>query len=228
MIPPTGLTIGREVGNDLLLTDPLVSRHHAFVGYRDETLYISDLGSYNGTLINGERVTKEQAFHDGDVLEIGDTRLTLYVQVPQPSIAMPAVAAPAYRQEPSAVIPLIVGEPVGTVVDVAPEAPARLAIAVSAPEPGGAAAQLALRGVLDMETADQFEDATRQPLEAGAVHFTLVLDELGYLDSSGLGALVALFRAVKPHGGSVQLVGPQLAVREIIELTRLDRIFAVR
>jgi anti-anti-sigma factor len=232
VVPPTGLTIGREVGNDLVLTDPLVSRRHARVYSRDGTLYISDLGSYNGTSVNGDPVTGERALHDGDVLEFGDTRLTLRVGLPQPSIAMRAVAAnaaPAFADPQSAVIPLAGPKRTESVKVAVPWTTPRLVITASPPQEGldGAAAEVALHGVLDAETADQFRGATRLLLEAGVLHFTLTLDSLKYLDSSGLAALVALLRAVKPRAGTVILQHLQSPVRGVIELTRLDRVFTL-
>ena len=123
--------------------------------------------------------------------------------------------------------------PGASVIEVAPtptEPPGPLAFVASAPAPGpngGSTVDVRLRGVLDVESADLFRERTQRLIEEGATHFTLALDELEYLDSSGLGALVALHRAVKPRGGSVTLTNLQPTVKGVIELTRLDRVFAV-
>lgn len=74
------LTIGRGRGNDLVLDgDGTVSRRHAEVVDRDGTWVAVDLGSSNGTLLNGDRVSGEQALRDGDELVIGSARLVFHL-----------------------------------------------------------------------------------------------------------------------------------------------------
>lgn len=65
-----GLRIGRDGDNDLVLSDPSVSRYHASVRLEGETFWISDLGSTNGVLLNGERV-HQAPLAIGDTLRIG-------------------------------------------------------------------------------------------------------------------------------------------------------------
>jgi len=65
------VTIGRDPGNDLVLDSPIVSRRHAELGVRDDTVRLRDLGSANGTAVNGQPIT-EQALRDGDIIRIGD------------------------------------------------------------------------------------------------------------------------------------------------------------
>ena len=54
----TGLTVGRATDNDLVLRDERVSRHHARIGGRRGTLVFTDLGSTNGSGVNGTRVSE--------------------------------------------------------------------------------------------------------------------------------------------------------------------------
>ena len=56
-IGPAGLTIGRDGDNDIVLGVGRVSRHHARIYADDDGLWVEDLGSTNGTLLNGERFT---------------------------------------------------------------------------------------------------------------------------------------------------------------------------
>ena len=51
-----GVTIGRDVQNDLTFTSPSVSRDHAALTFRDGRWYLEDRGSFNGTFLNGTRV----------------------------------------------------------------------------------------------------------------------------------------------------------------------------
>ena len=68
------LTIGRGLNNDVILEDTRVSRHHAQLRYRARRFWLSDLGSTNGTYINGEQVA-EQALRDGDTISLGGLEL---------------------------------------------------------------------------------------------------------------------------------------------------------
>ncbi len=71
------LTIGREPGNDLVIAHPTISSRHArLTRLQDGTLGIEDLGSTNGTYINGQRVQKEVA-RPGDVVSVGAISLTV-------------------------------------------------------------------------------------------------------------------------------------------------------
>jgi hypothetical protein len=77
-IEPGGLTIGRAGDNDLVARDVRVSRHHGRIAGRRGTLVYSDLGSTNGSKVNGEPVT-EVVLGVGDRLQIGNTTLVLEV-----------------------------------------------------------------------------------------------------------------------------------------------------
>lgn len=67
-------TIGRLPECDIVLTDPGASRKHAQIVRRDDGYAIVDLGSTNGTLLNGEPV-RERLLVDGDRITIGNTVL---------------------------------------------------------------------------------------------------------------------------------------------------------
>ena len=76
------LTLGRESssaksGRQLLLADSMVSREHARVALSGDSAQIEDLGSKNGTSVNGCLLQQSQGYplHDGDVLRVGDSLL---------------------------------------------------------------------------------------------------------------------------------------------------------
>jgi pSer/pThr/pTyr-binding forkhead associated (FHA) protein len=71
------LVIGRKRG-DLLLDDPLVSSTHAQLIPRDDGWVIQDLGSTNGTLVDG-RLVREATLRPGAEISIGNTRMVLFV-----------------------------------------------------------------------------------------------------------------------------------------------------
>lgn len=82
-----GLTVGREMDNDLTLLDPKVSRYHARIEPRDGAWVLSDLGSTNGTRLNGLRVVR-CGLVPGDFIYVGDT----VILVEEPSLAPPTDA----------------------------------------------------------------------------------------------------------------------------------------
>ncbi|MFL6215356.1 MAG: DUF3616 domain-containing protein [Blastocatellia bacterium] len=68
--------IGKGPRNDLVIADPAVSSGHAVIRAEGERFTISDLGSRNGTFVNGRRLTEPQALQHGDVIGIGLSKLT--------------------------------------------------------------------------------------------------------------------------------------------------------
>lgn len=63
-------TIGRSQDNDLRINDTTVSSHHAKIVTVFNSSYVKDLGSTNGTFVNGKKTTTH-TLHNGDVLTIG-------------------------------------------------------------------------------------------------------------------------------------------------------------
>jgi hypothetical protein len=69
--------VGRLAGCDICLPDHNVSRQHAAFVYEDGSWRIEDLGSTNGTFVNGARVAAS-LLADGDTIEVGATRLVYH------------------------------------------------------------------------------------------------------------------------------------------------------
>lgn len=65
------IVIGRDPRTPVHLPNRQVSRQHARLHKRDEQFYIEDLGSKNGTFVNGEPIKDERKLEDGDVVHIG-------------------------------------------------------------------------------------------------------------------------------------------------------------
>ncbi len=70
------VSIGRDEGNTIRLTDRNVSRNHARLVQRESTLHLVDLSRY-GTQVNGMRIAGEHALEPHDVIQIGDYELSL-------------------------------------------------------------------------------------------------------------------------------------------------------
>jgi pilus assembly protein CpaF len=73
--------IGREAGNDIVIEDPQVSRRHAQLTRQGNSYLIEDIGSTNGTYVNGKRVTAPTLLANGDMVGLADT-VIMAVQLP--------------------------------------------------------------------------------------------------------------------------------------------------
>ena len=72
-LTPPGLSIGRGTDADLRINDPGVSRLHAriVVGATPQQLRVEDLGSTNGTYVNGRKIDRKERIFSGDVITMG-------------------------------------------------------------------------------------------------------------------------------------------------------------
>lgn len=149
-----GAVIGRE-GTDIVVADPEVSRRHAAIREHGGGVAIEDLGSTNGTLVNGNKVEGVQPLSDGDSVRVGNTVFRVRVETPAADSGatvvgnVPAAApqvtaaraipnditAPPPGQQPAA--------PAAAPAAAAPQAPA------AAPQAAPAAASSAPRGDVD-------------------------------------------------------------------------------
>lgn len=105
------LTLGRDPGNNIVINDPQVSRQHARITRQGDLMVIEDMGSTNGTFVNGMRLTGPHTLANGDVISLGDTvTLTHYgviiegvsIATTEPLAGRPAVseAPPSYGPPP--------------------------------------------------------------------------------------------------------------------------------
>jgi FHA domain/Domain of unknown function (DUF1707) len=79
ILPATrsAMTLGRAPSCDCVLSHPTVSRRHARLRRRESTWWLADLGSLNGTRVNGWRVTEEVEVRPGDRVSFGVARYRL-------------------------------------------------------------------------------------------------------------------------------------------------------
>jgi hypothetical protein len=98
------IILGRVAGSDVVISDPEVSRRHASITWERGQPVIRDLGSTNGTFVNGVRLTGPQALRDGDTIGLGKVQLGFQcpaVAGAYPTVARPAPPPPAYAPPPS-------------------------------------------------------------------------------------------------------------------------------
>ena len=73
------ISIGRGAENDLILDDAQVSRHHCQLKLQQGAYSLTDMGSTNGSYVNGQRIS-EIALGPGDIIELGGTRIEFQVR----------------------------------------------------------------------------------------------------------------------------------------------------
>lgn len=81
-------TIGRVEDNTFQIAEPSVSSHHCEVLLRGNDVVIKDLGSTNGTFINGEKIS-ESPIKPGQILRLGQVEMRLETDAPPPSSKKP-------------------------------------------------------------------------------------------------------------------------------------------
>lgn len=82
-------------------------------------------------------------------------------------------------------------------------------------------------GRLDAQVSGVVKDQIKQHIDEGSTRLVLDLQGVEFLDSSGLGALVASLRKVKEKKGEIKLSGLRPEVRSIFDITRVSRLFHI-
>ena len=109
------MTLGRDVNSEITVNDPEVSRHHCRLTRGPNGYTLEDLGSTNGTFVNGRRLTGAQVLNPGDLIGLGETVTLAYesgvgggppggggfgggAQQPQPQQQQPQYGGGGYQQ----------------------------------------------------------------------------------------------------------------------------------
>ena len=87
--------------------------------------------------------------------------------------------------------------------------------------------QVVIAGSIYIEEAKQVQTKIQDFLEHGYKKFSFDMSAVDYIDSSGLGMLVALHKQSLKKGGCMKISGINGMVREIFELTRLTKVFGI-
>ncbi len=142
------ITIGREAGNGIVINDAEVSRKHTQFVFQGGKYIVTDLGSTNGTFVNGQRLTGQHILQPGEVVSLGEQINLLFEAVvpvdpnatmmsPGRQPVMPKAVAPAPRPQP-------VAPPPPQPVNYAGQVPAGPAPSYTPPQPQGGSSRTML------------------------------------------------------------------------------------
>jgi len=90
------ISIGRDVSNDFIINDVEVSRRHARLTLQGTQYVLEDLGSTNGTFVNGQRLAGPHILRPGDIVLLGENVTLSFEEVqldPDATVVSPALAA---------------------------------------------------------------------------------------------------------------------------------------
>ncbi len=80
---------------------------------------------------------------------------------------------------------------------------------------------------LGADNSKDFRQEVQAALKDGPKHIEVDLSDTAYVDSCGIGALLALHKSVTNRKGAIRLLNPSPPVQQILELTRMDQLFEV-
>jgi anti-sigma B factor antagonist len=88
-------------------------------------------------------------------------------------------------------------------------------------------AVLQVEGQLIVGNRQELKDLVQATLDSGERRLLIDFSRTGYIDSSGLGALVSISKRIREAGGELRLSGLNEDLRSLFELTKLDTLFAI-
>jgi anti-sigma B factor antagonist len=91
----------------------------------------------------------------------------------------------------------------------------------------GSACVLTVRGEVDVYTSPLLKSHLAEAIDEGCLDIVVDLDGVGFIDSSGLGALVSGLRRVKERSGSLRIVCTKDSILKVFRITGLDKVFPI-
>ena len=97
----------------------------------------------------------------------------------------------------------------------------------TATKAAGSVYKVKVEGQLIVGNRQELKSLVQAALDNGERKFLIDFSRTGYIDSSGLGALVSISKKVREQGGELRLSGLNEDLRSLFELTKLDTLFAI-
>jgi len=86
---------------------------------------------------------------------------------------------------------------------------------------------ISLNGEIDIFYSNDFKENLNDLIKQKEVDLYIRCDNLSYIDSTGLGALVDVLKSVKLYGGEIKLVNLKTAIAKLFRITNLDKAFVM-
>lgn len=86
---------------------------------------------------------------------------------------------------------------------------------------------IVLEGAIYVEDTDKIRTAAHKHIEQGCAEIVFDIEKVEYLDSSGLGMFVKIHKLAQDRGGNIKVKGARGIVKEIFQITKVDRVISV-
>lgn len=218
------VVLGRGDECDITLGGLLVShRHCQFVG-SGEAYAVQDLGSANGTYVNGERV-EQQTLSDGDRIAVVPYIL-IYRARDRASSAGPTTAEGTSAADVMATTKLDSAEIIRHLKKISEEA-RPYGFSVSHETIGDTVDLVKVSGALDAHTFDGLEEAINSLFAAERFRLIIDITEVSYVASAGIGVLIGATNEAEASGGKIVLLNPTSEVQEVFDGLGFTEIFTI-
>mgnify|MGYP006279179819 FL=1 len=232
------VTVGRSRDNTISIVSSGVSRHHCRIEQSGVSFVLTDLGSLNGTFVNGSRAKRVRLSH-GDGIAVA-TYVILFKEQPA-AAASPASGrssplriedddqAAGDRPEVTSVSP---GGGPNTVLMQAqsshgPGPDTELKIDSALIDSDLLVVRVTLRGPIDQNNAKRLPRLFDPLFADGTFNVLLEMSEVPFIGSTGWGALLRQLKRVQQDGHAIKLVHLSRKVAEQARLLALDKLFGV-
>ena len=91
----------------------------------------------------------------------------------------------------------------------------------------GGAPVVVLEGEIDLSTSPVFKETVYRVIESGKKDVVIDLNGLEFMDSTGLGVLVAALKKTSMEGGSIRLICNKRSILKVFTITGLDKVFSI-